>query len=138
DNTNSFLDRFGTKSDGNTHPVNDCDDDQSIDQSYLFRPGQLSTLKRTTFQLCDIQIDQVQQIIHENDGHELECTEKDGWLSKGSMDRIRAIMNRELSLIINDTDLLHEHSQTLNTVDVLPENIEISEVYDEDLGIYHH
>lgn len=133
DNTNSFLDKFGTKSISN----NENDDNDSIDPSYLFRPGQLSTLKRTTFQLCDIEIDQVQQIIHENDGQEFECTEKDGWLSKGSVDRIRAIMNHELSLILNDTNLLQEHSQTLDTQDILPENIEITEVYDDNLEIYH-
>ncbi|KAH9416980.1 General transcription factor 3C polypeptide 5 [Dermatophagoides pteronyssinus] len=133
DNTNSFLDKFGTKSISN----NENDDNDSIDPSYLFRPGQLSTLKRTTFQLCDIEIDQVQQIIHENDGQEFECTEKDGWLTKGSVDRIRAIMNHELSLILNDTNLLQEHSQTLDTQDILPENIEITEVYDDNLEIYH-
>src|SRR5699024_5517181 len=49
---------------------------QSREEDYIFRPGQLSIFKRTIYQLCDIEIDQVQQIIAENDGQETECTEK--------------------------------------------------------------
>ncbi|KAH9409577.1 General transcription factor 3C polypeptide 5 [Tyrophagus putrescentiae] len=42
--------------------------------------------------ICDIDVPEVKQIIAENDGQEVECTEKDGWCSKDAIDRIRKIM----------------------------------------------
>lgn len=62
------------------------------DDDYIFRPGHISIFNRAFYQICDIDVPEVKQIIAENDGQEVECTEKDGWCSKDAIDRIRKIM----------------------------------------------
>ena len=72
-------------------------EDESLNKTdYIFRPGHLSIFKRTNYQLCDIEIPEVQKIIHENDGQETQCTEKDGWCVEGAIDRIRKLMLSEV------------------------------------------
>lgn len=76
-----------------------------------FRRDLVPPARQLSYQLKDIEIDEIQAIIHQNDGRETEvCTEKDGWLTVGTIDKIRKIM----------TKLLHETLDTVAT-NLLPE-----------------
>lgn len=112
------------KYEDNNDVVNTSNND--LEPNYVFRPGQISIFKRTGYQLCDIKMDDVQQIIHENDDNEIECNEKDGWCSKGAIDRIRSIMNAVINNMMNDPEIvsrLEKHETS--------DNIEICEIYDD-------
>lgn len=69
-----------------------------------FRKDLVPTARQLSYQLKDIEIDEVQVIVHNNDDREPdECSEKDGWLPEGSIEKIRKIMNKSL---IETVDLL--------------------------------
>ncbi|RWS08232.1 general transcription factor 3C polypeptide 5-like protein [Dinothrombium tinctorium] len=62
--------------------------------SFAFRPGIMPACRQQYYQLCDISVDQVQSLIHANDGKEPDvCDEKDGWCIPGTIEHIRAIMS---------------------------------------------
>lgn len=62
-----------------------------------FRKDLIPPARQLSYQLKDIEIDEVQVILHSNDGREPdECSERDGWLPEGSIDRIRKIMSKSL------------------------------------------
>lgn len=63
-----------------------------------FRRDMVPTARQLSYQLKDIEIEEVQAIVHENDSCLPErCSEKDGWLPDGSIEKIRKIMNKILS-----------------------------------------
>lgn len=98
------------------------------ENGYKFRLESLSSIRRTNFQLCDIELEEVQQILHENDGKESEFTEKDGWLERGTIDRIRSIMNRIISELVVKNPFLSENACEQ---DIEYEDIEVSQVFDD-------
>ncbi|KAI2807345.1 hypothetical protein RDWZM_006046 [Blomia tropicalis] len=121
-----YLDESATGQDVNTENV----DELGNECSYIFRPGLISIFNRTIYQLCDIEIDEVQNIIHANDGKESECTEKDGWLEKGAIDRIRKIMVSVANKMLEDPEIVKKVSkQDLSNLEIM-DDIEVSEVYD--------
>lgn len=62
-----------------------------------FRRDLVPPARQLSYQLKDIEIDEVQVIVHQNDGQEAEiCAEKDGWLPVGSIEKIRRIMSKSL------------------------------------------
>lgn len=62
-----------------------------------FRKDLIPAARQLSYQLKDIEIDEVQVIVHSNDGREPEeCSEKDGWLPEGSIEKIRKIMTKSL------------------------------------------
>ena len=70
--------------------------------SFAFQAGLLPPYRQLFYQLQDIRIDEVQTIIHANDGAETCCDEKDGWLLPGSLERIRHIMNAVIEQTLKD------------------------------------
>ncbi|XP_064616551.1 general transcription factor 3C polypeptide 5-like [Liolophura sinensis] len=66
------------------------------DISFIYKPDVLPPYRCMFYQMCDIQEEQCQQLIHLNDGMESECTEKDGWCIKGIGEKCRAIMYKHL------------------------------------------
>lgn len=101
----------------------------SIENDYIFRPDNISIFKRTIYQLCDIEIEEVQAIIAENDGQESECTEKDGWCVKGAIDRIRKIMSAAANKMLENPEVVSRLAkQDLTNLEI--DDIETSEVYD--------
>lgn len=65
---------------------------------WRFRRDLMPPARQLSYQLKDIEIDEVQSIVHGNDGKEPEeCSERDGWLPEGSIDKIRKIMTKTLS-----------------------------------------
>jgi hypothetical protein len=61
--------------------------------SFRFQPSIVPLYRQTFYQLLDIDLDEVQSIVHSNDGSEEVCDERDGWLTSGSIERIRGLMN---------------------------------------------
>lgn len=94
----------------------DTIDDQSGSKGIIvtegmckFRRDLIPPTRQLSYQLKDIEIDEVQIIVHGNDGREPEvCSEKDGWLVEGSIEKIRKIMNeclnQTLEAITNQLD----------------------------------
>lgn len=73
-------------------------DDANIDKEpYIFSPNKMLSSRNMMFQLCDIHDEEVQKIIHENDGLETTCDEKEGWFPPGTMNRIRVAMAKTVN-----------------------------------------
>lgn len=80
------------------HPNSSPDDatktEENLLQSFIFKEGLLPSSRQLFYQLCDIQIVQVQMLVHSNDGKEPDvCDDKDGWCEPGTIEKIRSIMN---------------------------------------------
>lgn len=75
--------------------------------SYEYFPGQLPTYRQSFYQLCDIHLESVQKLVHQNDGQEEFCHEKDGWCIPGTLEKCR-------ELIIADIVKTNEEKETEN------------------------
>lgn len=84
------------------------DDEKKNLLSYEYFPGELPTYRQCFYQLCDIHLESVQKLIHQNDGHEDFCHEKDGWCIPGTLEKCR-------ELIIADIIKTNESKEMLNT-----------------------
>lgn len=63
------------------------------DSVYIFREGALPPYRQMFYQLCDLNVDELQRIIHRNDGEEQLCTERDGWCLPKTSDDLRDSMS---------------------------------------------
>lgn len=112
-----YLDESRVSTASGDRTFND-DGSQLSDDDYIFRPGHASIFKRTFYQICDIDVPEVKQIIAENDGQETECTEKDGWCSREAIDRIRKIMTDVANKACDDATAKHNYPEmTLSLVE---------------------
>ncbi|KFM75833.1 General transcription factor 3C polypeptide 5, partial [Stegodyphus mimosarum] len=68
------------------------DDNKSKSYTYEYFPGKLPTLRQCFFQLCDIHLESVQKLVHQNDGREETCHEKDGWCELGVLEKCRELI----------------------------------------------
>ena len=48
------------------------------------------------YQLCDLQDDELQMIIHKNDGKETTCDERNGWLEPDVLGNLRDLLTDKL------------------------------------------
>ena len=72
--------------------------------SYVFRRGLMPAYRQLFYQLCDIELQEVQQLIHSNDGNEPDvCDERDGWCLRGTIDKIRSIMSGVIDTLLTDS-----------------------------------
>ena len=72
--------------------------------SYVFRPGLMPAYRQLFYQLCDIEVEEVQQLIHANDGNEPDiCDERDGWCVSGTIDKIRAILSSVIDSMLTNS-----------------------------------
>lgn len=62
----------------------------------MFCEDTLPPGRQTFYQLCDIHLEEVQKLIHTNDGQEKTCGEKDGWCIPGIPDKCRDIMTKHV------------------------------------------
>lgn len=69
------------------------------DSVYIFRENALPPYRQMFYQLCDLDVGELQRIIHRNDGAEETCTERDGWCLPKTSDDLRNAM----SLLIRQT-----------------------------------
>lgn len=72
--------------------VNEGENEKVKLLAYEYFPGELPTYRQCFYQLCDIHLDSVQQLIHQNDGKEEFCHEKDGWCIPGTLDKCRELI----------------------------------------------
>ncbi|KAM8801618.1 general transcription factor 3C polypeptide 5 isoform 2-T2 [Rhynchonycteris naso] len=63
------------------------------DSVYIFREGTLPPYRQMFYQLCDLNVEELQKIIHRNDGAEETCTERDGWCRPKTSDDLRNAMS---------------------------------------------
>ncbi|XP_071430241.1 general transcription factor 3C polypeptide 5 isoform X3 [Pithys albifrons albifrons] len=70
---------------------------------YIFREGALPPYRQMFYQLCDLNVESLQKIIHRNDGSESECTERDGWCLPKTSDDLRDSMSLMIKQIIRST-----------------------------------
>ncbi|NXV36474.1 TF3C5 factor, partial [Rissa tridactyla] len=70
---------------------------------YVFREGALPPYRQMFYQLCDLNVESLQKIIHRNDGTESECTERDGWCLPKTSDDLRDSMSLMIKQIIRST-----------------------------------
>lgn len=70
------------------------------DSVYVFREGALPPYRQMFYQLCDLNVEELQRIIHRNDGAESRCTERDGWCLPKTSDELRDTMSLMIRQII--------------------------------------
>ncbi|EPQ17577.1 General transcription factor 3C polypeptide 5 [Myotis brandtii] len=70
------------------------------DSVYIFREGALPPYRQMFYQLCDLNVEELQKIIHRNDGAEETCTERDGWCLPKTSDDLRNAMSLMIRQII--------------------------------------
>ncbi|XP_063792816.1 general transcription factor 3C polypeptide 5 [Pseudophryne corroboree] len=70
------------------------------DSVYIFREGNLPPYRQMFYQLCDLNVDSLQEVIKRNDGAETECTERDGWCLPKTSDQLRDSMSLMIKQII--------------------------------------
>ncbi|KAM4695908.1 general transcription factor 3C polypeptide 5 isoform 3-T3 [Rhinophrynus dorsalis] len=67
---------------------------------YIFREGNLPPYRQMFYQLCDLHVESLQEIIQRNEGKEMECTERDGWCLPKTSDQLRDAMCLMIKQII--------------------------------------
>ncbi|XP_063287390.1 general transcription factor 3C polypeptide 5 [Pelobates fuscus] len=67
---------------------------------YIFLDGTLPPYRQMFYQLCDLQVESLQAVIHKNDGKESQCTERDGWCLPKTSDQLRDAMSLMIKQII--------------------------------------
>ena len=92
---------------------------QKIDESiYIFREGLIPAFRQLFYQLCDIEVPQIQTLIDSNDGKEpLVCSERDGWCGVGVIERIRAIMSEIIDKMLSEEKMEVDDESTKQSVD---------------------
>ncbi|XP_075116385.1 general transcription factor 3C polypeptide 5 isoform X2 [Leptodactylus fuscus] len=83
--------------DGKSLPSNKYQLKESV---YIFREGNLPPYRQMFYQLCDLNVDSLQEIIKRNDGVENECTERDGWCLPKTSDLLRDSISLMIKQII--------------------------------------
>lgn len=68
------------------------DEDKRNLLAYEYFPGELPTYRQCFYQLCDIHLESVQKLVHQNDGQEDYCHEKEGWCLPGTLEKCRELI----------------------------------------------
>ncbi|KTG35578.1 hypothetical protein cypCar_00001784 [Cyprinus carpio] len=63
------------------------------DSVYIFQEGMLPPYRQMFYQLCDLNVEKIKNIIHKNDGKEEVCDERDGWCVPHTADELRNIIS---------------------------------------------
>jgi general transcription factor 3C polypeptide 5 (transcription factor C subunit 1) len=85
--------------------------DRKDKPSVVFGPSNLPTQKFSIYQLCDLQDDALQDIVHANDGNEpSECHPITGWCESQAYDKIRKRMAEVFRAAVD-----HSHQEIRNT-----------------------
>ncbi|XP_006164362.1 general transcription factor 3C polypeptide 5 isoform X2 [Tupaia chinensis] len=76
---------------------------QLKDSVYIFQEGALPPYRQMFYQLCDLHVEELQNIIHRNDGVEAVCTERDGWCLPKTSNDLRNAMSTMIRQAIRST-----------------------------------
>jgi len=104
---------------------------EEVDElDFKFRSGQVPRSKQVFYQLRNIELDQVKQIL-ENEEPKDHCDEKDGWWPIGTIDKIRSLMS-------NQVDKHFDNDSTINSnLDDDEDKEEIDDVEEEIMEYYN-
>ncbi|CAJ1070935.1 LOW QUALITY PROTEIN: general transcription factor 3C polypeptide 5 [Xyrichtys novacula] len=72
---------------------------QLKESAYIFREGMLPPHRQMFYQLCDLEVDSLKQVI-EQKGNEEVCDERDGWCAVGTTDKLRDMISTMIKKII--------------------------------------
>ncbi|XP_072228361.1 general transcription factor 3C polypeptide 5 isoform X2 [Leuresthes tenuis] len=73
---------------------------QLKESSYIFRDGMLPPHRQMFYQLCDLDVDSIKEVIEQNSGKEQTCDERDGWCVLGTTDKLRDIISAMIKKVI--------------------------------------
>ncbi|KAL6097382.1 gtf3c5 [Pungitius sinensis] len=74
---------------------------QLKESSYIFREGMLPPHRQMFYQLCDLDVESVQQEVAKmGDDEQQVCDEKDGWCVIGTTDKLRDIISSMIKTVI--------------------------------------
>ncbi|XP_074655257.1 general transcription factor 3C polypeptide 5-like isoform X2 [Tubulanus polymorphus] len=68
------------------------DSDGKLMSSFRFTTDIVPPCRQTFYQICDIEVEEIQEMLHGNDGKEKECHEREGWLLPDTHEKARRIM----------------------------------------------
>ncbi|CAL8317776.1 unnamed protein product [Lota lota] len=66
---------------------------QLKESSYIFREGMLPPHRQMFYQLCDLDVESIKEVINRNEGQETVCDERDGWCLPHTTDELRDIIS---------------------------------------------
>uniref|UniRef100_A0A8C6KU79 Ral transcription factor IIIC subunit 5 n=1 Tax=Nothobranchius furzeri TaxID=105023 RepID=A0A8C6KU79_NOTFU len=74
-----------------------------LDQSsYIFRDGMLPPHRQMFYQLCDLEVDSIKDVIEQNSGNERACDERDGWCVVGTTDKLRDLISAMIRKVVRE------------------------------------
>ncbi|XP_008286561.1 general transcription factor 3C polypeptide 5 [Stegastes partitus] len=73
---------------------------QLRESSYVFRDGMLPPHRQMFYQLCDLDVVSIKEVVEQNTGSEQLCDERDGWCVVGTTDRLRDIISAMIKKVI--------------------------------------
>ncbi|XP_057674500.1 general transcription factor 3C polypeptide 5 [Corythoichthys intestinalis] len=85
---------------------------QLKDSSYIFREGMLPPHRQMFYQLCDLHVPGIQEIIEQNSGAEEVCNERDGWCPVGTTDKLRNVISTMIKKVIKAQKLPMQQRRT--------------------------
>nr|XP_061836875.1 general transcription factor 3C polypeptide 5-like [Nerophis lumbriciformis] len=75
---------------------------QLKESSYVFKEGMLPPHRQMFYQLCDLEVQRIQDVIQQNSGTEQVCDERDGWCTVGTTDKLRDIISAMVKKVIRE------------------------------------
>ncbi|XP_070706075.1 general transcription factor 3C polypeptide 5 [Pempheris klunzingeri] len=73
---------------------------QLKESSYIFRDGMLPPHRQMFYQLCDLDVESIKQVVEQNVGNEQTCDERDGWCVVGTTDKLRDMISAMIKKVI--------------------------------------
>ena len=80
----------------------DSQDDDSLKSTFIFRDGYMPLNRICMYQLIDIDLPLVKELISQKIPDNATCTEKDGWYPTGSIEKIRGAMDKILDKMMKE------------------------------------
>lgn len=77
-------------------------DDDSLRSVFIFKEGLIPMNRICIYQLIDIDLAMVQELISQKIPENVTCSEKDGWYPTGSIEKVRQAMNKVLDKMLGD------------------------------------
>uniref|UniRef100_H2RZP3 Bile salt-activated lipase n=1 Tax=Takifugu rubripes TaxID=31033 RepID=H2RZP3_TAKRU len=85
---------------------------QLKESSYIFREGMLPPHRQMFYQLCDLDVESIRQVVDQNTGEEQVCEERDGWCVPGTKDKLRDMISGMIKKVVRgQKPALLVHSQ---------------------------
>ncbi|XP_054600705.2 general transcription factor 3C polypeptide 5 [Nothobranchius furzeri] len=75
---------------------------QLKESSYIFRDGMLPPHRQMFYQLCDLEVDSIKDVIEQNSGNERACDERDGWCVVGTTDKLRDLISAMIRKVVRE------------------------------------